>query len=134
MILDVSKMLGARYRHGGRSVERGLDCWGVCRLVHAAAGVPIPPHLEAGDYAIDATAEAMREYLDESAVNGGRRWVPASPPFRCLDVLVEDTLPGARHIYTVISDEGVTISSSRGKGVYTCRIETITPVEAWRLS
>ncbi|HBS58565.1 MAG TPA: glycoside hydrolase [Firmicutes bacterium] len=41
-LVDVSKYVGVPYKHNGRSIQEGLDCWGLVMCVFAELGVTLP--------------------------------------------------------------------------------------------
>lgn len=41
-MLDVEKYVGTPYRHNGRSIEEGLDCWGLVWCIYQELGIVIP--------------------------------------------------------------------------------------------
>lgn len=41
-MIDVSKYVGVRYKHNGRSIQEGLDCWGLVMCIFAELGIALP--------------------------------------------------------------------------------------------
>ena len=50
--MDVKELLGTPYKMHGRTIQEGLDCWGLVLLIYANMGIklPDPVYCSQGDF------------------------------------------------------------------------------------
>lgn len=89
----IAGFVGIPFRDGGRSAE-GCDCWGLVRLVHAAAGVALPSYGEIGAGELAAIGRTMAAAM--AGNREGEPWLPVTDrPRRALDVAVMRSMRAA---------------------------------------
>lgn len=42
ILIEVEKYIGIPYKHNGRSIEEGLDCWGLVMCIFKELGISLP--------------------------------------------------------------------------------------------
>ncbi len=72
-MVKISDLIGGRFVNGGRSVVKGLDCWGLVMEVFRRYGITIP------DFTVDAFAYQTINALAGEAVET-RKWEEVYKP------------------------------------------------------
>lgn len=112
-MIAVRDLIGAPYKVHGRTVEEGLDCYGLLIEVYSRAGIMIPDAFYAGT----STAENMKNYpkLKELVANG-LSLVPVDHPVELCVVCLAMTGREVSHVGIYIGD-GLMLHSVQGSGV-----------------
>jgi len=95
----VKKYLGSSFKHQGRSIQDGLDCWGLIKAIYADYGIEL---FDLESYEIDWSKKGRNYFLEHYA----DQWQKVEMP-RFMDVVLFKASD------TVVNHAGLVLDNAR---------------------
>lgn len=95
----VKKYLGVSFKHQGRDIKEGLDCWGLIKAIYADHGVEL---FDLESYEVDWAKVGKNYFLEHYA----DQWKRADQP-EFMDVVLFQTSPA------VVNHAGLVLNNSK---------------------
>lgn len=106
----VRKYLGAQYKHKGRDIKTGLDCWGLIKSVYHDLGIEL---FDLDDYEANWAKKGKNHFID----NYHEQWEKVDGEKKFLDVVL------FANPESVVSHAGIVLTPE--KFIHCCKIGVV---------